>query len=73
MYKKKALAYDEDKKRVEQLEYELLLLKKLESKQKEQVTSLKKELKSSAQVAEEVQSLVETTMDRKKKVRRKHK
>jgi hypothetical protein len=68
VFKKKALAYDEDKKRVEQLEVELHLLKKLEAKQKDQIRQQQKELKSSVRLASEVDSLVTSTMDERNKV-----
>ena len=71
MFKKKALAYDEDKKRIEQLEVELDLLKTLESKQKDKIRQQQKELKSSAKVASEVESLVVSTMEERNKVSKK--
>lgn len=67
-YKKKALAYDEDKKRVEQLEYELVLLKKLEEKQKEQVVKYQKELKNHKELTGDMQSFLDKEVEKKKKV-----
>jgi hypothetical protein len=57
MYKKKALAYDEDKSRIEQLEYELGLLKTLEGKHKNEVRKLNMELKTNRQLAEDTEAL----------------
>jgi hypothetical protein len=68
LYKKKALAYDEDKKRVEQLEYELILLKKLEGKQKEQVVKYQKELKTHKELTTDMQSFLDKEAEKKKKV-----
>ncbi|OXA61669.1 transport and Golgi organization protein 1 [Folsomia candida] len=67
-YKKKALAYDEDKKRVEQLEYELVLLKKLEEKQKEQVVKYQKELKNHKELTGDMQSFLDKEVEKKKKI-----
>ena len=67
--KTKALAYDEEKGRIEKLEYELGLLKKLEGKLKEQNKNLKRELKSSAEIASQVENLVANAIDGKKQVR----
>ena len=64
-YKKKALAYDEDQKRIEQLEMELQIVKKLEAKQKEQVKRLQKQLKTSAKAADGIENLVEASMKEK--------
>lgn len=67
-YKKKALAYDEDKRRVEQLEYELSILKKLEGKQKEQVVKYQKELKNHKELTQDMQSFLDKEVEKKKKV-----
>lgn len=68
-YKRKALAYDEDKQRVEQLEYELVLLKKLEAKQKEQVAKYQKELKNHKELTVDMQAFLDKEVEKKKKVK----
>lgn len=59
------MAYDEDQKRIEQLEMELQILKKLEAKQKEQVKLLQKQLKTSAKAADGIEDLIEGSIKEK--------
>ena len=55
------MAYDEDQKRIETLEMELQILKKLEGKQKDQVRLLQKQLKTSAKAADKIEDSRQNT------------
>jgi hypothetical protein len=72
IYKEKALAYDEDKKQVEELELELHLIKQIEMKLKEENRSLKKRIKTDIKVAGELETLMTSTMNERDEVSHAH-
>lgn len=62
------MAYDDFKKKAEQSENDAVILKKLETKQREQITVLKTQLKSQMKEAKEVRGLIERVLEDKKSV-----
>lgn len=68
IFKQKAMAHDEFKKRADQSENDVLILKKLETKHREQITALKTQLKTQMTEAVDIRALIEKTLEDKKVV-----
>lgn len=68
MFKKKAFAYDEDQKRIEQLELQLDLTKKMDQKQKDQIANLKQQLSVHKNIEKDISELVNKTLGDLQKV-----
>ncbi len=62
------MAHDEFKKRAEQSENDVVILKKLETKQREQITNLKTKLKMHEKEAVTIRSLIEKALADKNSV-----
>ncbi|ODN02572.1 Transport and Golgi organization protein 1, partial [Orchesella cincta] len=68
LFKQKAIAHDEFKKRAEQSENDLVILKKLETKHREQITALKTQQKTQMKEAVDIRAMIEKTLEDKKVV-----
>ncbi|CAL8090423.1 unnamed protein product [Orchesella dallaii] len=68
IFKQKAIAHDEFKKRAEQSENDLVILKKLEVKHREQITALKTQQKAQMKEAVGIRSMIEKALQDKKVV-----
>lgn len=62
------MAHDEFKKRAEQSENDVVILKKLETKQREQITTLKTKLKMHEKEAVTIRGLIEKALADKNSV-----
>lgn len=68
IFKQKAFSHDEFKRRAEQSENDVIILKKLETKHREQITGLKSQLKKEMKEAVDIRAMIEKTLEDKKLV-----